>query len=154
MAVALTTACRVAAAGLLLFAACAKLVSQLSGGTGERGLFAASTLLPMAELGLAAWVVSGLAQAASAFVVGLMFLLFAVVSLEKAALGSSSCGCYGAIQVPPHLSALADLGLAGALFATARLQRRVSPPLASGRLGAGQDGEQGRGGRAAAPAAL
>jgi hypothetical protein len=90
---------------LLFFAAGAKAVAAIRGSEAKLILLAESAC----EAALAAWLASGSRPRQSLRVAIGVFVLFAIVSATKLSLGSSSCGCFGVLQVPPAITYLLDL---------------------------------------------
>ena len=58
-------------------------------------------LLVECELALGLWLVSGLLPRLAWLTALACFSFFCVVTLYKALTGAASCGCFGAVRVPP-----------------------------------------------------
>lgn len=102
-------------------------------------------LLPAFEAGLGTCLLTGVYAWASWWAATALFAGFTWVSVYKAALRESSCGCFGPLAVNPWVTAAVDLALVGALWMCrprgrgehGRHRRLVWPAVqsANGRLG-------------------
>ena len=64
-------------------------------------------LLVECELALGLWLLSGLFPRLAWLTALACFSFFCVVTLYKALTGAASCGCFGAVSVPPWITLLA-----------------------------------------------
>lgn len=84
-------------------------------GSREVSLVSASSTLPDvsllivgAELLVGLWIISGVAAQVGRFVAILLLLAFLTVNLVGAYKGEPSCGCFGAVKIPPLYVAIAE----------------------------------------------
>jgi len=100
-----------AAAALLIAAALLKGYQQVAGPAESQSLI--WRLLELAliefELILAAMLLLDVRPTATRYLALTTFMLFAGVSLGKAIRGSSSCGCFGPVEVDPRITAAIDV---------------------------------------------
>ena len=81
------------------------------------------------EIALGLWLISGLTRRLAHVAALFCFLIFITVNFSMGHMGYESCGCYGAIEIHPWVSALINLGIILALGLTL--------PKPSGRSGGG-----------------
>lgn len=101
----------------------------------DRVLFPLALAIPLAELGLALWLLSGLAPAAAALasvVIHFAYGVWSAISVLRG-LELSNCGCFGVFWPRPlgWFTVLEDLVLMAVSFALLTLSRRAAPPLPS-----------------------
>jgi hypothetical protein len=80
----------------------------------ENGLFETRWLqifLVECELALAVVLLFGVVPKISWRITTTLFVIFSVVSLSEGLRGSESCHCFGAIQTPPFLTFVLDIGI-------------------------------------------
>jgi hypothetical protein len=75
----------------------------------------ATGLVPLAEVGLGVWFVSGVYRFGAWAVALPVMVVFALYSLALTAGGRSSCGCFGSLTVPPVVTLLFDVLMVGLL---------------------------------------
>ena len=107
------------AAAVLTTAATLKTIELVwlagSGGAVAKLLHLASAGMAVviaAELGLAAWLTLGWHQRWAVRTAEIAFITFALVAAWLWGSGATSCGCFGALEVPPWVTLLVDLSLA------------------------------------------
>lgn len=66
---------------------------------------------PWLEVGLAVWLVGGWWPEVLRAVVVLVFSLFTAWTARLALSGAASCGCFGAVEVPPWVTAMLDVAI-------------------------------------------
>lgn len=62
------------------------------------------------EFVIAVWLVSGVCWRQVQLVAGVLFLLFSVANLLKIITGAESCGCFGAVEISPWYTLIANIG--------------------------------------------
>lgn len=87
-------------------------------------------LLIALEVALAGWLVSNHKRRQALLVTGATFACFAFVATMR--LDRASCGCFGAIIVPPVVTLIVDVAVAGAAFVLATAVRPVAVRGAAG----------------------
>lgn len=100
--------------GLLVAAGFAKFNAFSRLGNAIAGDFSTAFIVAV-ELGLAAWLIVGIAANHARRAVILLFLLFFGISIFRGMEGHLSCGCFGTWSVSPWLMASFDLVILGAL---------------------------------------
>lgn len=103
----------VACGGLLIAAASLKVLypaaAGLTGATGGTFPWYAATISIVIELLLGWGLVAGIGPKYLRPAAGILFTLFAVYSMHRAVAGFKQCGCFGAVSVPPWVTAAIDL---------------------------------------------
>jgi len=103
----------VACGGLLIAAASLKVLypaaASLTGATGGTFPWYAASILIVIELLLGWGLVVGIGPKYLRPAAGILFTLFAVYSMHLAVAGFKQCGCFGAVSVPPWITAAIDL---------------------------------------------
>jgi hypothetical protein len=107
--------------GLLIVAASLKVfyptASGIEGTHGDAFPWSGTTLAVALELLLGWGLVAGVGPKYLRPAAGILFTLFAVYSMHRAVAGFKQCGCFGAVAVPPWVTAAVDLvAAAGLLF--------------------------------------
>ena len=74
-----------------------------------------SLVLVALEMGIAAWLLSGFKAKIAKKIAITLFSIFAFYLMTKLSAGAESCGCFGAIDVPPVFSLIIDLLMIGLL---------------------------------------
>lgn len=109
-------------AGSVLLAAAILKGTQMAGDPfGRHALFANRTLailMVMFEGTLGLWLLTGAYPRTARAVGAVCFLTFFVVSARQVALGRSSCGCFGNVELTPWVTAAVDLVAAVLLLLT------------------------------------
>jgi hypothetical protein len=103
----------IAAASLKVLYPAAAGLTDASGGTFP--LYAA-TISIVIELLLGWGLVAGIGPKYLRPAAGILFTLFAVYSMHRAVAGFKQCGCFGAVSVPPWVTAAIDLVAAAGLL--------------------------------------
>jgi len=106
--------------GLLIVAASLKVLYPaavgLTGATGGTFAWYAATISIVIELLLGWGLVAGIGPKYLRPAAGILFMLFAVYSMHRAVAGFKQCGCFGAVSVPPWVTAAIDLVAAAGLL--------------------------------------
>jgi hypothetical protein len=98
-------------------------VSSLGGEVGLNDTKLAEALLIVGtELGVAVWLLSGIAEVWSRRAVMLLLMVFIVAAGQRLLTGNSDCGCFGAVHVPPALTLAFDLTSLAALYLLGRAE--------------------------------
>jgi hypothetical protein len=122
--------------GLVLIGAVGLKVSSLGGEVGLNNRKLAEALLIVgAELGVAVWLLSGIAEVWSRRAAMLLLMVFMVVAAQRLLAGNNDCGCFGAVRVPPALTLAFDSTSLAALFWLGRAKTGVRN---DGRSGTGR----------------
>jgi hypothetical protein len=79
------------------------------------------------ELGVALWLLSGVAEVWSRRAVMLLLIVFMVAAAKRLLEGHSDCGCFGAVRVPPAITLAFDLTSVVALISLERSKGRRVP---------------------------
>ncbi|MDY3563706.1 hypothetical protein R5W23_005322 [Gemmata sp. JC673] len=115
-------------AGLIFFTAALLKYQHFRSGNA----IASEQVLFVAELLLGTWLLLGLARTTTRYVgIGVFALLFAAAAY-KYRLGASSCGCFGAVTVPPWVTMIVD-GLFVVAFCVLRPQSPDPMPTTARR---------------------
>lgn len=72
------------------------------------GVYGASTVAGIAELGLAAFLLIGVAQRQTVWATIAVFFVFFQVALYRTLLGEASCGCFGEFDMNPIVMVFID----------------------------------------------
>lgn len=136
--------CQVAVAVVFGWAAVAKVVqwrswrsSLIAYGIPRAGEATAAVLVPLAELGVVALVVSGLMNVAMAFALGLLALFsFAVLAARARSGDRLPCGCFGKAEARDYRLMLVRNALLSALAATVLLAGDGETVVSGADLGA------------------
>jgi len=97
---------------LLLVAGALKVANLADDPAADEPVFANRELAALgvvAEFALGLWLLSGLFPRAARLSAVCTFTVFFVVSLERSWAGETSCGCFGAVSVPPWTTAGIDV---------------------------------------------
>jgi hypothetical protein len=117
----------VSCGGLLIAAASLKVLypaaADLTGATGGTFPWYAATISIVIELLLGWGLVAGIGPKYLRPAAGILFTLFAVYSMHRAVAGFKQCGCFGAVSVPPWVTAAIDLVAAAGLLPAESLLR-------------------------------
>ncbi len=94
--------------------------------------FAASVLLPLAEVLLGVWLWSGIRRKFSLWTALAVFIAFSAINFAQYRSGAWTCGCLGDVSIGPRKMLLVDMGIATALASCLLLRKDVEESSSSG----------------------